>query len=437
LQQAIAAAGSDAVQLSARLVDYFWCAQQHYLTPDGTLAYYPGHPSIYGARCDAVEGVSRLMPLWAAYASSPYRDDVLAEAMLERQQRTLANGCDPSHPGYWGDIDARSTLICEGADIALAIWLGKETLWPGLGTEQQRRARQWLGQAVGKDTADNNWHLFVVLIDLVLADLDPDHRFSSGDRLARVREFMRSDGCFTDGPDGQVDFYNAWGFHYALFWIQRISRGRVGEFADTALRHFCAWYQYLFTSAGLPLFGRSLSYRFAAPAPLLCGALEHADVVTPGVALHAYLATWRFFAGEGGLQYGRPTQGVFGDDARWLDPYSGPASSLWGTRALVLFYFVARHLDWRTVEVEPLPAERGDVEIAVRGLGARVGTRAAAGESWVSFDTQHRRQADIELRRPSWRERARALAFASAARPANNLQEAGLGRFSSRLDVYR
>jgi hypothetical protein len=437
LPQAIAAAGSDAVRLSAGLVDYFWRAQQHYLAPGGTLAYYPGHPSIYGARSDAVEGVSRLMPLWAAYASSPHRDGVLAEAMLEQLRRTLASGSDPSHPGYWGDIDARSTLICEGADIALALWLGRETLWPGLGTEQRRRVGQWLGQAVGRDTADSNWHLFVVLIDLVLADLEPGHRFASADRLARVREFMRADGCFTDGPGGQVDFYNAWGFHYALFWIQRISQGRLGDFADAALRHFCAWYQYLFTSAGMPLFGRSLSYRFAAPAPMLSCALQHPDTVTPGVALHAYLATWRFFVREGGLQYGRPTQGVFGDDARWLDPYSGPASSLWGTRALVLFYFVARFLDWRAVEIEPLPAERGDVEIAVRGLGARVGTRAAAGESWVSFDAQHKQLADIELRRPSLRDRVRALVFAGPARSANNLQKAGLGRFSSRLDVYR
>ena len=83
-------------------------------------------------------------------------DGVLAAAMVEQLRQTLVNGCDPSHPGYWGDIDARSTLICEGADIALAVWLGREILWPRLAAEQQWRVRQWLGQAIGRDTADNN-----------------------------------------------------------------------------------------------------------------------------------------------------------------------------------------------------------------------------------------------------------------------------------------
>src|SRR5690606_37756322 len=40
------------------LLSYLWQANQHCLSDDATLAYYPGLPSIYGARNDGIEGVS-------------------------------------------------------------------------------------------------------------------------------------------------------------------------------------------------------------------------------------------------------------------------------------------------------------------------------------------------------------------------------------------
>jgi len=386
IQQQLATAPLDPVAMSSALVTYFWQAQEHYVVPDKTLAYYPGHPSIYGVRNDAIEGVTRLMPLWAAYATSPYQEAALRSAMLQQLRQSLVNGTDPLGAGYWGAIGHKSTLICEGADIALAIWLTRDELWADLTLVERQAILAWLRQAVGKDTADNNWHLFVVLIDFILTALDPTHRFSSMDRLRRVQSFYVSDGCFKDGPDGLIDFYNAWGFHYLLFWIHEIAGPMVADFAIDALEQYCRWYQYLFTSNGLPLFGRSLCYRFAVSGPLLSFALVSPQSMNVGIAIGAYSATWQYFVQRGGLRHGRPTQGVFGDDLRWLDPYSGPASSLWGTRSMVLFYYVARRLDWRTIQPATLPAERSNVELGVPALAARIQTDARLGRTVVRAD---------------------------------------------------
>lgn len=437
IQQQLATMPLDPVAMSSALVTYFWQAQQHYVASDKTLAYYPGHPSIYGARNDAIEGVTRLMPLWAAYATSPYQDATLGSAMLQQLRHSLVNGTKPLGAGYWGPIGHKSTLICEGADVALALWLTKDALWTELTLVERQAILTWLRQAVGKKTADNNWHLFVVLIDLVLASLDPTHTFSSRDRLHRVQSFYVSDGCFSDGPEGLIDFYNAWGFHYLLFWIHEIGGQPVPENATDALQEYCNWYQYLFTRNGLPLFGRSLCYRFAVSGPLLSCALLSQESVSPGIALGAYSTTWQYFVQRGGLQHGRPTQGVFGDDLRWLDPYSGPASSFWGTRSMVLFYYGARRLDWQSVAPATLPADRSNVNLVVPALAARIKTEAQRGRAVISFDHHRLQMAEIPLRLPSVKDRLRQQVFGSAVRPANNLQKAGLSDFSSDLEIYR
>jgi hypothetical protein len=423
----------DASAMVGRLIGYFWAGHQHYRDRHGRLAYYPGLPSIYGARNDAIEGVTRLMPLWAAYAASPDPDAARAEAMLQALAQTLRNGTDPAHAGYWGDIGHRSTLICEAADVALALWLGRQQLWPRLSPPEQLQVVHWLGQAVGKRTADNNWHLFVATVDAVLVHLAPGHRFSSHALLARVQSFAVSDGCYTDGPKGAVDFYNAWGFHYSLYWL-----AEMGACApDRALAEFCTWYQWLFTPDGLPLFGRSMCYRHAACVPLLLCAARAPDVVSPGVAKAALLANWRSFTTRGGVRAGRPTQGVFGEDVRWLDPYSGPASSLWGIRSLVAFLYTARRLDWSAVGSAPLPAADRSWHIHVKGLGGTLQADAACqGVTWLVFDDLAGDAAST-LRPRTGRDRLREWIYGVASRPVNNLRKAGLSRFSSLLTEYR
>jgi len=434
-----AALGDDASALSDELVAYFWAAQRHYAVRGGTLAYYPGYPSIYGARNDAIEGVSRLMPVWAAYVTSPGAEPGLAAQMRAHMRLTLSRAFDPASPDYWGQIGDRSTLICEAADVALALWLLRGDLWAELASSTQQRLLAWLRQGVGRATADNNWHLFVVLIDAVLTELDPRHRFSSAARLARICEFARSDGCFVDGPKGEVDFYNAWGFHYPLFWLRQMpATAQLASFGAAALRAFCDWYQCLFTPTGLPLFGRSLCYRFAASAPLLACALEAPEALAPGIAKRAYLLNWQYFIAEGGLAAGRPTQGVFRDDLRWLDAYSGPASSLWGTRSLVSFLYAKRTLDWSAIPAARLPAEAATVDRWIAALQARLLAEPAEPATVrLQFRSAVANGAASQPLLQTRGERCREWIYADAWRPTNNLLKLGVTEIDSTLDAYR
>ena len=89
---------------------------------------------------------------------------------------------------------------------------------------------------------------------------------------------------------------------------------------------------------------------------------------------------WRSFAKRGAIRHGVPTQGYWDADPRVLDPYSGPASSLWSLRSLVAaFQYPDASPFWRSSGA-PLPVERSDYTVALEAPNWRVhGTKASGG----------------------------------------------------------
>lgn len=420
-----------------QLTAYFWTAHCRYRNPATAAVYYPGLPSSYGADADGLEGASRPAPLWAAYLRAPGADPARAEAMAAYLETLFARAFDPDDAWFIGMPDDYSPRICEGADLALALWLSRETVWPRLAPDAQRRIVAWMTSAAACKTADNNWRLFTVLIDRVLAALDPAHRCDARASYQRVKSFYLGEGCFRDGPDGIVDYYNAWGFHYSLFWIDRIDPAWDRAFIHEALLEFCDWYQLLFTPTGPPLFGRSLCYRMAAPAPLLAASAIAPQRRRPVDAVSALHQTWRHFVLHGGVAQGRPTQGVFGDDARWLDPYSGPASSFWALRGLVLYYALDGRHAWpdpkpdRDDGTAPALAVRRDVAAA----GFCIETDPSAGVACVRFPGDA--PAAVALAQAGMRDRIKEALTSRAYRPGNNLLRAGVRMFDSKNARYR
>lgn len=436
LYQQLGAGEHDSSSLSNRVVSYFWAAHRRNRDPYETIAYYPGYASIYGARNDGIEGVTRLLPLWAARVSAPCLYESEAAAMREHIRVALLQGTDPGHPGYWGGIGDRSTLICEAADVALAAWILRDELESLLSTKGVVQLCAWLRQALDRDTVDNNWHLFVVLIDKAVESLDSQHVYRSGLRYERIKSFYRGDGCFADGPTGDIDLYNAWGFHYVLFWLDQMDPGFDQLFIRQVAGEYVAWFQYLFNSDGVVLYGRSLPYRLAMPVPVMAAAYLVPEQVSPGLALACYQSCWQSFLACGSLRYGRPTQGVFGDNPIWLDPYSGPASSFWSARSLIMFYYLQGTLDWRDVLPQPLPAGQKAKSLRINAMGACLTTSGREGHSTLVFERNSLAIEGLTISRPSFRDKIRTALYAIPNRPSNNLYRMGLRSFHSDLREY-
>ena len=332
-------------------------------------ADFPGWPSSYGTAADRLEGFSRSVPVMAAWLNGgrTWELELQSGARVDIGQlirEGVVAGTDPDSAGYWGPIGHKDPRIVEAADVALSLWLARESVWKQFSTAEKAQVAAWLGGVNGKQTADNNWHLFVVLVNLVLRDLGAPHDLAEAKRrYDRARSFYRGDGWFSDGPDGRFDYYNAWGFHYTLFWIDQVDPSFDHDFIRTSLDTFAFQLKHMIGPHGLPIMGRSVCYRLGAAAPVVMAAGAGSIRVTPGEARRALDVTWGFFAGHGAIRHGMISQGYCGDDPRVLDSYSGPASCLWSLRSLVAaFYLPDSHAFW-TGPARPLPVELHDFEL--------------------------------------------------------------------------
>lgn len=158
-----------------------------YSTKDKTRAYYPGWHAEQGIKSDAIEGTSRILPLIAnvLYFLKHHPSDLsqeelqLLNGVQEKEQllkdafiSAIVNGTNPKSKSYWGDLQDYSQLICETHDIALSVWLTREEIFHDLPTDQRLQILAWFKQVSNVNIVDNNWHLFILLVQLVAADLE-------------------------------------------------------------------------------------------------------------------------------------------------------------------------------------------------------------------------------------------------------------------------
>lgn len=349
-----------------------------YRSPSLSLIHYPGAPSQNGTLVDRLEGFSRMLPVIGSWLSSG-RERIIEtlnkeKVDLEEIVKTgLLVGTDPQASGYWGNIRDYDQRICQAADIALALWLVRDGIWPTLTGEQRERIIRWLLGVNGKKVYDTNWHLFPVLVNEVAATLGYETD-AEGTRAhySRFKSFYRGDGWFSDGQGKIYDYYNAWGMHYALFWLNRINPSFDPDFIQDVSKKFLETYVYFLSPQGFPVLGRSICYRMAASAPLIAGCIQNPVLVDAGLARRAFDSLWTHFISKGAVVQGNVTQGYYTKDLRFLDNYSGPASCLWSLRSLVLAFFCPEASPFWTAPLGRLPVEVMDYSITIPSIGWNV-----------------------------------------------------------------
>ncbi len=129
----------------------------------------------------------------------------------------------------------------------------------------------------------------------------------------------------------------------------------------TRLREFLTAHQYFFGSDGAPVHqGRSLTYRFAAAAPLWAGALADATPLPPGRTRRLASGTLKHFAERGAPdEHGLLSLGWYRPFLPVIQRYSGPASPYWASKGFLGLLLPPDHEVWTAPE-EPGPAERAD-----------------------------------------------------------------------------
>ncbi|MBP2157890.1 MULTISPECIES: DUF2264 domain-containing protein [Asticcacaulis] len=388
-------AGDDLARFT-RLFGYFVAGFYRHAIPGFARVHYPGMPSIRGHRITGLEGFARTAPLLAAWLHSGRPGVFEGRDLIESLAQGLLRGTDPASPDYWGDMADDDQRMVEAADIARTVWLSRNQLWDRWSRAERERVATWLLQVNGSQIrVRNNWLLFPDVVNAALNALGWPAPDGYENYLEFKRLHYRERGWFFDIPEG-IDFYNCWGITYDLFWLRQLAPALDSRFLNDAIRQSGDLTAHLISPEGIPIMGRSVCYRTAVPVPVLAAAHLTPTGNWPGLARRALAAVWDYFVRRGVLTDGTLTMGYFGNDPRLIDGYTGPGSSHWGLRSLVLAMMFDDAAPFWNAEAESLPVERRDYKLRLPRLGWMVTGGQKSKDIVITIAGNHRRRVRLE-----------------------------------------
>lgn len=127
-------------------------------TSPGGARIHLGHTGThYDETAAQLEGFSR--PIWGLASflagGGSYNG-------TERWVEGFANGTNPSHQEFWGDMRNKDQRMVECAAIGFSIAVAKEQLWDPLSDPAKKNFERWLGGMNDKEMPNTNWLWFRV-----------------------------------------------------------------------------------------------------------------------------------------------------------------------------------------------------------------------------------------------------------------------------------
>ncbi|MFF2040832.1 DUF2264 domain-containing protein [Kitasatospora sp. NPDC058170] len=374
------------------VADDLLTAVRPYASPGRALIDLPGaRPSWSGRRSDALEGFARTflpaaLRIAGAGGADPgglleqYAAGLDAGTRTPTAERDLADGDHES----WPLITDRGQAMVEAASIAFALRLTRPWLWDRLDGAVRDRVGRWLADALHRAPNDNNWWIFPLAVGGFLAEAgveEEDARAAVRRGLERIDRFYLGDGWYTDGRPRAFDHYNGWALHlYPVLHAHLADdRALLAEYGDRLAAHLTG-YVHTFGADGAPVHqGRSLTYRFAATAPLWAGALAGRTPLGPGATRRLASGALRHFLDRGAVDgRGLLTLGWHGPELRLVQPYTGPASPYWAGSGFLGLLLPPGHPVWTEPE-QPAPCEVRDRVTVLPRPGWLVQSTAADG----------------------------------------------------------
>ncbi|MFF7587925.1 DUF2264 domain-containing protein [Kitasatospora purpeofusca] len=355
------------------VADELLTAVRPYASPGQALIDLPGTgPSWSGRRSDGLEGYARTFLPAALRIAGADGDD--PHGLLDAYARgldtgtrtpTAERGLTDGDPESWPLITDRGQAMVEAASIAFALRLTRPWLWDRLDAPVRDRVGRWLADALHRTPNDNNWWLFPLSVGGFLAEAGIEERAAGAAvqrGLERIERFHLGDGWYTDGRPRAFDHYNGWALHLYPVLHAHLAADRplLDEYGSRLAAHL-ADQAHLFGGDGAPVHqGRSLTYRFAATAPLWAGALTGHTPLAPGATRRIASGALRHFVDRGAIdERGLLTLGWYGPEPRLVQPYSGPASPYWAGSGFLGLLLPPDHPVWTRPE-QPAPVEERD-----------------------------------------------------------------------------
>lgn len=378
--------------------------------PEGTIVKTCQTPSDHG-----YVAVARMLPAMTEWFMSKRQPTTFAvgDQTLSLEDvllQVFQNAFDPKHPNYWGEPpkDKPTQRSVEAALVAIAITrLGPDFI-AKLTPQERTNVQNWLASCTVVPERTNNHAWFTSLNQAARLELSHTFKEFQGDEawmLADLKALdalapVGQDGWYSDHPEQPVfDYYNFWTFgNFPLFWSRVIGkrypewdekfRGRVKQFLKKTPYFFAA-------DGSIPLYGRSLLYRWDVLSPLVLGYEMGLWPHSPGLLKRIVRTNldwwWRLGAYDEKLGKLRETlspQGTPDVSEAYIDnghPY-------WCMQAFTMFAIPASDPFWTAPE-EPLPVEKDDYTVRFDGPKMLVtGTKSSGQVKWALAHNFGRRE---------------------------------------------
>jgi hypothetical protein len=384
----------------------------HAASPDYTACNFPDGTVIKG--CCTPSGksytsVARMLPALAEYAAADLPRVAGTPDLGEVLLSIYRTAFDPKHPDYWGEPTGNKPTQRTVESSLVAIALAR--MGPGfvarLTAEQRANVNRWLASCTVVPERTNNHAWFTALNQAARLKLSRTFREFKGDETWMIDDLKAmdvlaanaADGWYSDDPKLTVyDYYNFWTFgNFPLFW-SRIAGDLYPEWnakLQARGREFLQHVPYFFAAdGGVPLFGRSLLYRWALLSPLILGYQQGIWPHTPGLLrriLRKNFAWW-WDMGAFDEQLGKLRERLAPEGtAEVTEAYIDNGHPYWAMQAFTFFSIPASDPLWTSPE-EELPVERADYAVRIPGPKMILtGTKSSGQVRWLQAKNQPRR----------------------------------------------
>ncbi|UHS58282.1 DUF2264 domain-containing protein [Agrobacterium vaccinii] len=324
-----------------------------YFSEGGARVRLSATGAIFDYPAAELEGFARplwgIVPLAAGGYDFPHWD---------LYRRGLANGTNPDHAEYWGDVSNRNQRLVELAAIGFALAMVPQHIWNPLSETDKQVVAAYLVAAREREFVDNNWKFFRVLIDLglervgVAFDTSKTHAY-----LDELEAFDIGDGWYRDGPVRRVDHYVPFAMHFYGLIYTVLANGDDARKARLLQRskRFASDIRHWFGPDGASLaFGRSQTYRFAAGGFWGGLAFANLEALQWSQIKGYYMRHIRWWAklpicdrdGVLSIGYGYP-------NLLMSESYNSPCSPYWALKFFLPLALPDDHPFWAAEEAEP------------------------------------------------------------------------------------
>ena len=248
-----------------------------------------------------------------------------------------------------------SQNLVEFGALAISLFTIPEVLWEPLSQEQKDKLAGLMLSYGDGPTVSSNWKFFNIFV----LSFYKDKGYAVNEKLLveylqKTLSDYRGEGWYNDSP--AYDYYSMWAFQlYGAIWSEYFGKKYYPEYAQRFRDNFSPVkdnYPYLFSKNGeMIMWGRSISYRFAAIAPFPMMGFENEPNtnygwmrrISSGVLL-------QFLKQPDFLKDGIPTLGFYGEFEPAVQVYSCKGSAFWCGKAFLSLFVPADNPFWTATE---------------------------------------------------------------------------------------